>query len=208
MNLTGGVWDASRLLATARIHNVPAGTFRNSTLTGSTDELRLNEITGGGDADRIEAVSGDMNDLTIDLAGRVRESIAAVNISRTSIDVDNELLLLRTTGDIRGSQINCGELPSVTIGRNVTASTFTVSGLIGNFTAGNEIINSHIEVTGPAGGITTVTAKNITGSITASAPIGTVSATAGDLDASITTTGPRGDIDTLSASRDLAIRST
>ncbi|MBL9002132.1 MAG: hypothetical protein JNK25_13450 [Phycisphaerae bacterium] len=204
--LTGGFWDASRLRTTGRVGDILAAGFRNSTLTGSLDELRPSEIICALDVGRIAATNGDMSDLVISVTGRVRTGITATNITRSTIGVVNELILLSATNDIRASAITTGQLTTTRAGRNITASTFLVSGVITSFTATNEIINSRIEVTGPDGAIITVSARGISGDIAASGPITTVSATAGDLSGSITTTGSRGNVGTLSASRDLAIR--
>lgn len=205
VRITNGFFDASQLRATTDIGTITVAGFRNSTLTGSLDELNTNSITGARDADRIEA-TGDMNDLTIDITGRVKLGISAANITRSAIDVDNELKSLTVTGAVRSTAVTVGQLPTVT-GRDFYASTFLVSGQLTAFTASNTIANTRIEVTGPAGGIGSITAANgISGTIAASGPIGSVTSTAGDITAEIDTTTTRGNVGTVSAGRDLAIR--
>ncbi|MCX5690747.1 MAG: hypothetical protein NTV94_13360, partial [Planctomycetota bacterium] len=203
---TNAFYDASRILATGNLGTVTVQGFRNSTLTGSLDELSTNEISVARDVERITAI-GDMNDLVIDVVGRVRGGIFATNISRSSIDVDNQLLTLTATNAIRATSVNVGEVPTV-LAKDFYASTFTASGVITTFTATNTIVNTRIEVTGPAAGLGTVLAANgISGSIASSGPITAITSTTGDIDADITTTTSRGSVGTITAGRDLAIRS-
>ena len=205
VDITGGFFDASTIFATDEIGTINVAGFRNSTLTGGLDELSLNRITGARDAQRISA-TGDMNDLTIDITGRVRLGINAANINRSAIDVDNDLALLTAVGGIRTTSVTVGQLPAVSA-RDFYASSFLVSGALTTFTASNTIVNTRIEVAGPAGSIGAVTSANgISGAIVASGPIGSVTATAGDIDAQIATTTSRGNVGTVSAGRDLAIR--
>jgi hypothetical protein len=203
---TNAFYDASRILATGNLGTVTVQGFRNSTLTGSLDELSINDISVAGDVERITAV-GDMNDLVVDVVGRVRGGIFATNISRSAIDVDNQLLTLTATNAIRATSVNVGEVPTV-LARDFYASTFTASGVITTFTASNAIVNTRIEVTGPAAGIGTILAANgISGAIASSGPITAITSTTGDINADITTTTSRGNVGTITAGRDLAIRS-
>lgn len=203
-----GTFDASRLNATGEVGDISATNYRNSTLLGTQDELRTNEITLARNVDRLQAVGGDMSDLTIDVVGSVLNEISAINISRSTINVDNEIERLTVTNSIRGSSIITGELPAAAVTRDIVASTIIVSGIIGSLTAGSSITNSSIQVTGPDGSINIISALNgISGEISASGPINSVTVTGGDLDATITTTGPRGNVGVLSASRDLVVRS-
>jgi hypothetical protein len=205
VTLVGGFFDASTLSATGELGTVAAAGFRNSTLTGSLDELSLNQITGARDVQRITA-TGDMNDLEVDITGRVRLSINAANINRSIIDVDNDVALITAVGGIRTTSVTAGQLSAVSA-RDFYASSFVASGAITTFTASNTIVNTRIEATGPAGSIGTVTSANgISGEILATGPIGSVTATTGDIDARIATSTARGNVGTISAGRDLAIR--
>jgi hypothetical protein len=203
--LAAGFFDASNLGATGELGVVTATGYRNSTLTGSLDELRPNIITGARDAQRITA-TGEMNDLRIDIIGRVRQSIDAANISRSVVDVDGELASLFAAGGIRGTSVTAGQLSAVSA-RDYYASVFVASGAINTFTATNTIANTRIEVTGPGGSIGAVTSANgIVGEIIASGPIGSVTATAGDIDGLIATSTGRGNVGTVTAGRDLLVR--
>jgi len=205
VRLTNTFFDASRVGATGDIGTITAQGFRNTSLTGSLDELRVNEILGAGDVDRIEAIA-DMDDLYIDLTGNVRVGVLAVNINRATIDVDNELRLISASNAIRASSITVGQLTAVT-SRDVYASTFLSSGLLAAFTVSNTIQNTSIAVTGPDGRIDAISATNgISGEISATGPIGTVTSSAGDIDARITTTTSRGNVGVVSAGRDLVVR--
>lgn len=206
--LTGGFWDATRLSATGEVGTISSVVgYRNSTLAGSIDEIRQNSMFFARDVERITSSAGDINDLVIDVFGRVRTSITAINISRSTIDVNNELRLLSATNGIRGSAVTVGELPRVTA-RNITASTFSVSGIADSFTAVEAITNVRLQVTGPNGRINTVSAPlGVSGEISATGPIGTVSSATGDVSARISTSGPQGNVTTISAGRDLAITS-
>ncbi|MDX2132321.1 MAG: hypothetical protein SFY69_09740 [Planctomycetota bacterium] len=202
---TTGYFDASEISATDRIGRVSARGFRNSTLTGEQDEVRQNIILGARDIESLTATE-DISDLVIDIIGSVTQSITAVNINRSSIDVDNEIRLLSVTNDLRGSDINTGAVPTITIGRNLQSSTLSVSGRISTLTVGGAIGNAEIEITGPSGSIGSITAAlGFTGSLRASGPITTVTVSNGDLAIDLQTTTPLGNVGTLSASRDVAL---
>jgi hypothetical protein len=206
LQLTGpnGYFDASDLAATGLVNQISATGYRNSTLTGTLEEIAVNRIVGARDVNRITAVQ-DMADLTIDFTGSVRQSISAVNISRTSIDVDGELKSLAVTNDLRGSTVNVGSLPSLTAGRNIQSSSIFVSGNLSTVTAGGRIGNSDIQVTGPGGTIGSITARDlISGNIASAGNIGSITVTAGDLVAVVTTING-GNVNSLSAGRDLAV---
>ncbi|MFZ2874635.1 MAG: hypothetical protein WAZ94_09150 [Phycisphaerales bacterium] len=213
VNITGiltgdtGYFDASEVAATGNMGSFTVRGFRNSTLQGDGTELRRNIIEGAGDIDRLTALE-DIQDLIVDFTGRVRQSVSARNIERSSIDVDNELAAVTVLNDLRGSEITVGALPVVTVGRNIASSTVTVSGALTAVTVAGAISNGLIQVTGPSGSIGTITAVGgISGQIAASGPIGTVSVTGGDLTAHIRTTTTRGNVTALSAGRDVAISS-
>jgi hypothetical protein len=200
-----GIFDASEVGMTGKIESVSAQLFRNSTLNGSTFEQQTNFIQSARDVNRISSAT-DIQDLAIDITGDLTGSVTAVNITRSTIDVDGELKAVTVTNDLRASTVTTGSLPTLTAGRNIQASTFEVSGAIQRITAGEHIGNSSINVTGPDGRIDTITARTfITGTIDASGPIGTISVTAGDLAATINTTTSRGNVGTLSASGNVNI---
>ncbi|HYE62458.1 MAG TPA: hypothetical protein VD997_10710 [Phycisphaerales bacterium] len=199
-----GYFDASRLIATGIVDRITVTGFRNSTLTGTITEIARNEILAARDVNTITAVQ-DMSDLVIDIAGRVTQGITAVNITRSQIDVDAELKNLAATNDVRGSAINVGNLPSMTVGRNLQSSSVFVSGLLGTLSAGNRIANTDIRVTGPGGTIGTISAPNlISGEIRASGTINAITVSRGDLIADIVTING-GNVNTLTAGRDLVI---
>lgn len=206
MTLSNGYFDASEVSMTQSIGRITARGFRNSTLTGDQNEVRQNLILGARDLRSLTAVE-DISDLVLDIVGSVTQSISAVNITRSSIDVDNEIKSLTVTNDIRGADINAGATPSITIGRNFQSSTLTVAGRISTLSAAGGINNTRIVVSGPAGSIGTITAvTGISGSITSTGPITSVVVSAGDLVGEITTLNSNGHVGTLSASGDVAIR--
>jgi len=199
-----GYFDASRIRTTGNVDKINVTGFRNSTLTGTIEEIELSEILIAGDINTITATK-DMTDLLVDVAGRVVTGINAVNISRSSIDVDGELKSLAVTRDFRGSNLNVGNLPSLTAGRNIQSSTIFVSGQLLTLTAGNAIANTEIQVTGPGGSIGTISAPNlISGSVAASGDITSIMVPTGDLILDITTING-GNVTTLSAGRDLVL---
>lgn len=209
IDLRNGFYDASFVTTSDLLQRVSATGYRNSTITGGAREFRLNRIFSGDDIDTIttEGRAGDIQDLTIDALGSIITEISAFNITRTRIDVDNQIPLIRTAGGLRGSAIIAGELRNLTVGTSITTSAVTISGLIDRVTAADSIINSRFEVTGPAGQINTITAANLfSGAVLASGPIDRLTATAGDLSLDITTTTARGNINVLTAGRDLDLR--
>lgn len=204
--ITNGFFDGSELSATLDIGDISATGFRNSTLTGEQNEVRENIILGGRNLQTLTAL-GDMSDLVVDIFGSVRGAITANNMIRTSLDVDDELRSLVVTNDIRGSSINVGFAPAITITRNVQSSAFSVSGQLSAMTVGGGIRSSVIEVTGADGALGTITAvTGISGRIFSAGPIGSVAVTAGDLTADISTSTSRGNVTSLTASRDVAIQ--
>jgi hypothetical protein len=207
LRITGanGFFDASTVHMSQSIGTIEVQGFQNSTLNGDRSELHDNRIESGRDVDRITATQ-DMSDLAIDITGSVTGSITATNIQRDNINVDNQLENIQASNDIRATTIVAGAAPVVHVGRNLQASELDISGPL-NVTAGNQIGNSKLNVTGPDGHIDNITAHTlISGSISASGPIGTITVTAGDLAASITTTTDRGNVGTLQAARDLNIQ--
>jgi len=209
ITLTNGAYDATFSIFTSNVGTISAAQFLNSTLTGEQTEFRVNGINIGGDLARLTTIglAGDIKDLIVDVSGSVTGEISARSIDRTSLDVDNLLALLRTAQDLRGSNVTVGRIPQVTIGRRAETSKITAAGFLERFTAADSIVNTDISVIGPFGQIGVVTAANlISGSISASGPIGTVEATVGDVRAAVTTTTDRGNITLLKAARDLDVR--
>lgn len=204
--ISNGYFDASVLSMTQNIGNVSARGYRNSTLVGDQNEVRENLILGGRDLRRLSAVE-DITDLTIDLVGAVTQNITAVNITRSSIDVDNEIKAINVTNDIRGTDINAGATPSITVGRNFQSSTLSVAGRITTLTAGGGINNTRVTVTGPSGSIGTISAvTGISGVFTSTGPITSINVTGGDLVGEVNTLNANGNVGTLRASGDVAIR--
>ncbi|MCG3123198.1 MAG: hypothetical protein GIKADHBN_01607 [Phycisphaerales bacterium] len=208
VRLTEGVWDANVLTASDNIQTITAAEYRNSTLVGGSLEVRANRINATGNVGIINTASnaGDMNDLGIDVIGDVTGSISARNFTRVTIDVSGDLKLVNAVLDLRASRIQVGSLPALTAGRNIQSSEIFVSGVLDRVTAGSQIVNTTISMTGPDGEIRSITASSlISGEISASGPIGLISATTGDIRARITTTTARGNVSSLVAARDLDI---
>lgn len=213
--LTNGFYDATFMNATFEIGSITATGFRNSTLQGTTQEFAPNAILGGRSVNTITAgtvggtgaaAGGDMQDLRIDLLGSLG-ALTAANISRVVLDVDNTITGITVSNDIRASRVITGELVTLAAAHNIRSSRFDISGPLTAFTAGDEVYNTQINVTGPDGRIDLITARTFfSGTVAASGPIQTISVTQGDMDALITTTTDRGDVALLTASRDLNIR--
>lgn len=195
-----GYYDATTVSSTGTIGNIRASLgFENTTLDGDLLGVKPNFIQVG---QNIESISTplDIADLTVTVLGDVRASFTASNLLRSTIGVSNELRGFSILHDVRATGITAGSIPGVTIGNNLQSSNLTVSGNINTLTVGNRISDSIIAITGPDGSLGTVTAlTGIAGQISATGPIGSISVTAGDLTASITTTGPRGNVTLLSA---------
>lgn len=195
-----GRYDASTVVANNSIASVSATLgFQNSTLEGDILGIRQNEIRVGQNIDRI-STPADIADLTITALGDIRNSLSAANLLRSNVNVAGEVRGFTISRDIRASSVVAGSVPSLTIGRNLQSSSITASGNINTLSAGNRISDSEIAITGPDGGIGTITAlTGIGGSISATGPIGSIIVTAGDLTATIRTTGSRGNITALTA---------
>jgi hypothetical protein len=205
MTLTATDFDASRVTMRGDINSISVRSAKNSTLTGDEFERVESIISTGGNV-RTFTSQLDIEDLTFDIVGSVLGSITARNIIRSRFEVDNQIRGLNIAQDIRGSSFNAGEASTIAIGRNIANSTIRLSGAVQTLSAGNQITNTRIEVTGPDAAIQLLTAPNlIQGEIAVSGPIGSISVPAGDLRARITTTTVRGNVTSLSAARDLAI---
>jgi hypothetical protein len=211
VNMADGYYDATSMTAATNIQRVEALGYRNSTITGSELELRLNQIISGGNLGVLTTTgrNGDIQDLTVDVLGRATE-VSARNIDRSKLDFDVAIENLITTGSVRGTTITAGLLTTATIAKNLASSRVYIAGPIMNLTIGDSGINSAIASTGPDGRIEKITAKNgLSGTIFSAGPVDTIEVTAGDMTAAITTVtnqrGEAGDIKLLKAARDLAI---
>lgn len=208
--LTDGFFDASTMSISNRAGTITAQGFRNSTTTGTNLEFRPASILIGENVTTISAVGtteNDISDMLVDVVGTVTGTISARNFIRADLQVDNELRVLTATGSFTGSNVTTGSLLTLTVGANISASQFTVSGPIGSVTAGANILNTAFRAAGPNGRIDLVQAAQLlTGTFESSGPIGAVISTTSDIDADIRTTTTRGTVQLLQAARDLKIR--
>ncbi|QYU69991.1 hypothetical protein J4558_07710 [Leptolyngbya sp. 15MV] len=206
-----GAFDAGRFQVALNADLIEAGEFRNSTIGGGELERALNQILSGGDLGivRTRGDAGDISDLQITVQGGRVNQISASNIQRSNISANTTITTLRTVNSLRGSEIRSGSLPSVLIGRDLTASSIRAAGPIQLPSVTNNIVNSEIESTGPDGRIQTIRARSISGKILSSGPIDTIEATQGSIRAEIITLnsirGIAGDIRLLRATGDLDI---
>jgi hypothetical protein len=200
-----GVFDASNVTIINEAGLISFDSYRNSTLTGDALEFRQSLIEVGQNLSRIVATQ-DMSDLTIDVVGDVTTGIAARNIVRGTINVDNRVTAIAATGDIRGSNFVAGQVDALTIGNTIASSSVQVAGELRAVTAANSIVNTSITVDGPNGRINQITAVNlISGTISATGPIASVISQVGDIDARIVTTTEDGDVLAITAGRDLLL---
>ncbi|MFZ4572956.1 MAG: beta strand repeat-containing protein, partial [Phycisphaerales bacterium] len=205
LTMTGTDFDASTIVMRRSVNSISARSFKNSTLEGDDFERRESRIASGGDVRNLIA-QNDIEDLVFDIVGSVLGSLTAVNITRSKIDVDNEIRGMNVSRDFRGSALTAGEMSTFGVGRNISNSTITLSGVVQSITAADRIVNTKITVTGPDAALQAVAAPNlIDGSVEVSGPIGTITVAAGDLDVSILTTTARGNVTGLSAARDLVV---
>lgn len=210
LRLQNGFFDASSLTTTTGLGTIEAVGFRNSTIAGTGDEYHVNLISTGGNLAilRTLARAGDIEDLVIDVLGSITTEVAARNITRVDLDVDNRIARLQAMNDIRGSRITAGELVEALAGRNIRTSIFNIAGPITLIEAEDSILNSSVNATGPNGRIIDLRATNtITGDISAVNAIGEIVTDTGDIVASITTTGGTGtgNVELVRAGRDLII---
>ncbi len=208
INLQDGFFDASQLRTSSNIDAVTAMGYRNSTLTGGNLEFRRNQIVVNQDLVSLTTIgdAGDISDLFIDVRGNVTDRITGRNITRVSINVDNNIALVQAFDNMRGSEVVAGSLNQLTVDQKLQSSSFTLSGRINQVTVGDRISNTSFEVTGPDGSIGTIVAQNLlSGSITASGAIERLESLAGDIDATITTTTALGSVNQIIAARDLNI---
>lgn len=209
---TGGYYDASTTRIGTNLTRMEAVGYRNSTINGGELEFRINQVSVGGDLGLLTTFNraGNIDDLTVDVLGTIGE-MSGNNISRSKIDADVTITLLQTLGSIRGSSVTTGQLTKGDFKKDVAASEFNIAGPLVLLTAGDSILNSSFNVSGPDGSIDKITSRLVlTGSITSAGPINTIEVTEGDMIASISTVtnirGFAGDITLLKAARDLDIR--
>mgnify|MGYP000417153034 CR=1 FL=1 len=202
---TGTTFDASRVRVGGSLGTVTVQAFSNSTLLGTGRDFVPTDIRVQEDIDRI-TVTNDASDVTISAFGDFTGSFTARNFIRTTLSVNGRITSVQSTQDVRGSDIQGGQLDSLVIGRNLASSAVSISGEIRTITIGDRAITSDILVSGPDGRIQTITAVNgFQGRIRSSGPISTVTVTAGDFDAEVSTTEPDGDFTTLTAARDVIV---
>ncbi len=207
LRMNNVVFDASRIAMTGDVQNLQFAGARNSTLSGERDELRENTITIARDLERFNS-SGNVDDLTLDVVGRVRQNITAPNISRSVIKVSNELRGINVTGDIRGSNIAVGSLPTLNTGGDLTTTNVRVSGLLQSVAVGGRIFNAFIEASGADSAIGTITsAGSIIADISAVGSVGTIRSTTGDVLGSLRAGNSLrpSNVSTISAARDIAL---
>jgi len=207
LRLTNVIYDASDTSLTGSVQNLQLAGVRNSTLSGERDELRTNTITIARDLERLNS-SGNIDELTLDVVGRVRQNITAPNISRSVIKVSNELSGINVTGDIRGSNIAVGSLSTLTTGGDLATTNVRVSGLLQSVSVAGRIFNSFIEASGADSAIGTITsAGSISADIAAVGSVGSITSTTGDVTGSLragNTLRPS-NVSTISAARDIAL---
>ncbi len=207
LRMNNAIFDASQIAMTGDVQNLQLAGARNSTLSGERDELRLNTITIARDLERLNS-SGNIDDLTLDVVGRVRQNITAPNISRSVIKVSNELRGINVTGDIRGSNIAVGSLPTLTTGGDLATTNVRVSGLLQTLTANGRIVNAFIEASGADSAIGTITSVgSLVADISAVGAVGTIRSTTGDVTGSLRAGNSLrpSNVSTISAARDIAL---
>lgn len=205
MNL-GGVFDASTIALTGSAGAISVGSARNSTLAGSELEFVVNQISIAGNLQTLTA-AGDLNDLYVDIVGLVSGSITAQNINRSRIDVTNDAGSIIARTGIHGTSINVGRLATLRATESVDSSSIAVSGPFTLFDGGKRITNTRVEISGPAGALGTMRARDlVTGEIESAGPVTAVTSDTGDVDLRIITTTSRGNVGTLTAGRDVRVR--
>lgn len=212
LRLNGGFFDASTVVIAGDANSIEAVGYRNSTITGGDLEFHANSVHIGGNLLLLTtfARAGDIEDLTVDVLGRIQE-VSANHITRSSIDADIRIEQFTTVGDLRGSNVTTGLLTNAQIGRSIRSSEINVAGPIVRLTAADSITNTVIRSTGPDGRIDRITSRLIlSGTIYSAGPIDTIEVTEGDMIVNLTTAtnqrGVAGNIKLLKAARDLDLR--
>ncbi|MFO0856042.1 MAG: hypothetical protein U0640_01650 [Phycisphaerales bacterium] len=201
----GVIFDATRMVVGGNLGTMTVKGFSNTTLLGTAEEFIPTDIRVERDINTITATE-DVLDASITNTGDFTGTFTARNIVRSRLQTSGRLTTVTTTQDVRGSDIQAGELNTLTVGRNIASSNVAVSGRIQTIAIADRAINTAVEVTGPDGNIQAITAVNgFQGRIISSGRINQVSVTAGDFDAEVTTTETDGDLTTLTASRDVIL---
>lgn len=209
VNITGGDYDASFLSASGSIGTVNADSFLNSTRLGLPAEIRVSRIEASLNAQNIQTngQAGDISDLEIDLGGRLFGAIAARNIIRVGVAVNNEIFNILAANDLRASTVVTGSLRNLTVGGDIRSSSFAIAGPVLQIIAAGEITLTEILSTGPDGRIDLIRSQGrMQGRVESSGEIGTIESVTSDIDMSITTTDATdGTLNTLRAGRDLLV---
>lgn len=222
VTLSNGFFDASQLQAAGDIGNVSATGFRNTTLLGDDLEVRRNEIRGSANIGQILAgsssvgvpggppvafASGDINDLIVDVTGNLTGGIRARNLSRNRFEIDGAIASIESTDSIRATIINAGSVTRINAFNDIVSSQISVSGRVQAITAGRNIKNTTIEITGPDAQFDNLTAGTLfQGDILVTGGITNFAVTNGDIIGTIKTTGLAGSVGRISAGRDAAIK--
>jgi hypothetical protein len=207
--LVNGFYDASQTTAAGNIDRMIAVGYRNSTISGGDLEFFPNNVTVGGNLVLLTTFgrTGDIDDLTVDVLGRIFE-ISANNMSRSQIDSDVEIRLIQTVSDLRGVTITSGLLTQALIGRSIRSSQISISGPFVSMIVTDQVTNTAIDVTGPDGRMDLLRVRQLyTGSISVAGPVTLIEVTSGDLIARLVTVtnqrGVPGNIATITAGRDI-----
>lgn len=201
----GLIFDATRMVVGGNLGTMTVKGFSNTTLLGTTEEFIPTDIRVERDINNI-TVTEDVFDASISNTGDFTGTFTARNFVRSRLQTSGRLTTVTTTQDVRGSNIDAGELNTLTVGRNIASSEIDVSGRIQTITIADRAINTAVTVTGPDGNIQTITAVNgFQGRITSSGRINQVTVSAGDFDAEVTTTESDGNVTTITASRDVIL---
>lgn len=203
LSLGAGIYDATVTTIGTDIGQIEIATARNSTLTGGDYEFSFNIITAGENIGTFTA--GDVSDLHVEAVGRVTGSVDSDNWRRVEFVVNGSVPSITLNDVMVSSQISVGRLGELSANA-IRTSRVLVSGELTSVEAETEIFNSEFSVTGPQGEIGSITgATRVTGSVSASGPIGSVTATEGDLDLTVVTTTDFGAVGELVAGRDLIL---
>lgn len=204
--LGDGVMDASFLQALSSATLIEAAHFRNSTSVGSLREFRENAIVVADDLVNLRTTdnAGDIQDTRIDIVRSVTGAIQAVNVMRSTIDVDNTITRMAVT-NLRGSTITTGRLIDLVVAGGIRTSEINISGTLDSLTA-DSISSTSINVTGPDGRLNNLLVRGLfDGSILATGPVGQIQSTEGDVRGRIETRTARGTVNSIIAARDIDI---
>lgn len=213
VTITGAAFDATFVNVTNTIGAITADEFRNSTRLGQAQEYYRNRIVATNNIGTIatNGLNGDISDLTVDVGGNITNRIAALNIQRTNISVDNFTASVFAASDVRSVSIETGRLGALSAGQNIRSTALRVAGPVESVTAGNEITQLSVNSSGPDGRVDLVRAQNLLNAdITSSGSIGAIESVNSDVVGSIVTRNDdvranNGGLTTLRAGRDLIV---